>query len=82
MAIEPAGTVAVGTHPNIRGQVSDIGGGGICLLTRDKAEPAVAVRCEIFAPQIPVGIPTLLQVRWIHEHGDGLTFRLGLQFLV
>ena len=81
-AIEPAGTAAAWTTPEIRGEVSDIGGGGLCLVTSEKTEPATAMRGEIFAPHVPVGIPTLLQVRWIQEDADGRTRRLGLQFVV
>jgi hypothetical protein len=33
-------------------------------------------------PQLPVGIPTLLQVRWALKDGQGHTYRAGLQFMV
>ena len=40
------------------------------------------MRCEIFAPHVPVGIPALLQVRWVHENMGGRMYTLGLQFVV
>lgn len=67
---------------SFRGEVSDIGGGGLCLVTNERAEPATAIRCEIFAPHVPVGIPTLLQVRWVREAANGRVYTLGMQFVV
>jgi hypothetical protein len=81
LALEPP-TPPGEPRPRISGQVADIGGGGLCLVTGEKAEPATAVRGEIYAPPMPVGIPTLLQVRWVHEDPESRSYRLGLQFLV
>ncbi len=66
----------------IYGEVSDISEGGLCLLTVDAANVSEPVRCVIRVPQIPAGIPTLLQVRWARKDGLGPTYRVGLQFLV
>lgn len=66
----------------IYGEVSDISEGGLCLLTDDAANVSEPVRCVIRVPQIPAGIPTLLQVRWARKDGLGPTQRVGLQFLV
>jgi hypothetical protein len=66
----------------IYGEVSDISEGGLCLLTVDAATVSEPVRCVIRMPQIPAGIPTLLQVRWTQKDGLGPTYRVGLQFLV
>jgi len=81
-AIEPAGEIPLPGSRDILGAVSDISAGGVCVLSDDQPEVSSAVRCEIFVPQIPTGIPTLLQVRWSHKNVDGHTYRLGLQFLV
>jgi hypothetical protein len=64
----------------------------MCVLTDNHAEVSLAVgsdidvssplRCEILVPDIPIGIPTLLQIRWVRRIGDGRTHELGLQFLV
>jgi hypothetical protein len=77
---------------DVLGAVSNLGAGGMCVLTDDHAEVSLAVgfdvdvssplRCEIIVPDIPVGIPTLLQIRWVRRIGDGRTRELGLQFLV
>ena len=81
-AIEPDGAIPARPATDIRGEISDIGGGGLCLVTSEKTEPSMAMRCEIFAPHVPVGIPTLLQVRWVQESGAGRMYTLGLQFVV
>ena len=74
--------VPLQVRQEVIGAVSNISAGGLCLLTGDEPELSSAVRCEIFVPQIPTGIPTLLQVRWVHESDDGRTYLLGLQFLI
>jgi hypothetical protein len=70
------------TARHISGEVADIGVGGLCLLTADRTEIAGPLRCEILAPQMPVGIPTLMQVRWADASADGHMYRVGMQFLV
>ncbi len=91
-ALEPSGETPLPGSQDIRGAVSNISGGGVCILTHDEPEASSAVhgevdvssavRCEIFVPHIPIGIPTLLQVRWTRKTGDGDAYQLGLQFLV
>jgi hypothetical protein len=83
-ALRPVGA-AVGGVPrpaiDISGEIPNVSAGGICLLTDDKIDVADAVRCEIAVPTFPIGIPSLLNVRWACP-GDGrYTYRLGLEFL-
>ena len=66
----------------ISGAVHDIGAGGLCLRTGNLAETSQPLRCHIHVPQLPVGIPTLLQVRWVHRDAGGDTYQLGLQYLL
>jgi hypothetical protein len=66
----------------LRGEVSDISCGGLCLVTGDLPETSDPVQCVICAPQIPSGIPTLVQIRWIRTDRHARTHRVGLQFLV
>ena len=67
---------------DLRGVITDIGLGGLGLFSDDTIEVFDPFVCEIIAPDMPVGIPTLMQVRWIIKDGQGHTYRLGLQFLV
>jgi hypothetical protein len=70
---------------DLHGVITDIGAGGLGLFSDDLIEISDPFVCEIIAPQMPVGIPTLLQGRWTIKGGQGQTghtYRLGLQFLV
>ena len=64
------------------GEVSNMSTGGLCLLTDDSPNVSDPFRCEILAPQMPVAIPVLLQVRWASISSIGRNHRLGLQFLI
>lgn len=75
------GNLATGEQP-ISGTVHDIGAGGLCLRTDNLAETSQPLRCQIIVPELPIGIPTLLQVRWLHSDDGGDTYQLGLQFLL
>jgi hypothetical protein len=81
-AMEEDGVIHERARTELRGEISDIGAGGLCLVTSEKTEPATAMRCEIFAPHVPVGIPTLMQVRWVQESTSGRMYTLGMQFVV
>ena len=75
---EPA---PAGGH-ELRGVITDVGVGGVGLFSQDTIEILTPFSCAIITPEMPVGIPTLLQVRWIRKDGHGHTYRVGLQFLV
>jgi hypothetical protein len=62
--------------------ITDIGEGGLGLSPENMVEISDPFVCWITAPQMPIGIPTLLQVRWALKDGQGHAYRLGLQFLV
>jgi PilZ domain len=67
---------------DLHGVITDIGLGGLGLLSDDAIEVFKLFVCEIIVPQLPTGIPTLMQIRWILKDGQGQTYRLGLQFMV
>ena len=81
-ALECAGERFVADSHQLRGVITDIGAGGLCLCSNDSIEISDPFVCQIIAPQMPVGIPTLLQVRWALKDFEGHTYRLGLQYLV
>jgi hypothetical protein len=80
--LERAGdrSLVVGSH--IRGVITDIGAGGIGVFSEDGIEISDPFVGWIIVPQVRVGIPTLVQVRWALRDGQGRTYRLGVQFLV
>ena len=75
---EPA---PAGSH-DLRGVITDIGVGGIGVFSEDTIEMLTPFVCDIIPSEMPVGIPTLVQVRWVRKDGQGHTYRLGLQFMV
>ena len=81
-SFESAGKPSLAAGPDLRGTITDIGLGGIGLFSEDTIEILDPFVCEIVAPQMPVGIPTLVQVRWALKDGQGHTYRVGLQFIV
>lgn len=66
---------------SVRGRIQDVSGGGLRLLTDRPLKPAQLVRCEIRLREVPVWIPTLMQVRWTKRNARGLKYAVGLQFL-
>ena len=66
----------------IRGQVQDISAGGLCLLTKESMEVSYLLRGEIFFPESPAPIPTLMRVQWSQESLEEDGYRIGLQFLI
>ena len=80
-SLESAGEPSLAS-PSLRGVITDIGVGGVGVFSEDTIEILDPFVCEIVAPQMPVGIPTLVQVRWALKDGQGHTYRVGLQFIV
>jgi hypothetical protein len=80
--LDPASRAELKAGVDLRGRIADISAGGLCLLTDDDADGTGPVRCEIVVPELGVGIPTLVQVRWTHRDTVNRTNRVGLQFLV
>ena len=64
------------------GETENIGIGGVCVLSDGSVPVNAVLRCELGLPGAPIGIPTLMQVRWASEAADKKGFRLGLQFLL
>ena len=66
----------------LRGGTENIAKGGICVLSDHPIPANSLVRCELMLDSTSVGIPALLQVRWMEKAADNAGFRIGLQFLV
>jgi hypothetical protein len=91
-AVEPGGTILLPESRDLSGTVSNVSTGGLCIAAADESghqdgfyaeiEASSPVRCEIVISDLPVGIPTLLQVRWARPVDGGKLYELGLQFLV
>ena len=80
----PAVSGAASTPVEFVGRVQNISEGGISLLSELALEPSSFVRCNILTPDVPVAIPTLMQIRWSVVRRDGgkeQTHLIGLQFV-
>jgi hypothetical protein len=80
--MEDAGEPSLAGRSSLRGMVTDIGAGGLGLLSDDAIDISDPFVCEVIPPDMAVGIPTLVQVRWVIRDGQKHRYRLGLQFLV
>src|SRR5881628_3832580 len=64
----------------VRGRTLNVSRGGMCLLTNEPL-PSPFVRCDLQFPNVPVPIPTLMQVRWSQREGRNQHLS-GLQFVL
>ena len=71
----PAGEV-------VHGRIQNINRGGLCLLTERPVEKSSVLQCKIFPSGLHVGIPTVMEVRWMQPNPKGRGVRLGLRFLI
>lgn len=65
----------------IRGLVHNLSNAGFSLSTAAPLNHSTVVRCDIAVKNLPVAIPTLAQVRWVHR-GHGGEYRSGLVYLL
>jgi hypothetical protein len=63
------------------GRVQNVSQGGLCLMSRQPLVRSSVIRCDIGVSEIPVGIPTLMQVRWTQKLQSD-SYVTGLQFLL
>ncbi|MGA8216585.1 MAG: PilZ domain-containing protein [Candidatus Sulfotelmatobacter sp.] len=67
----------------VLGRVQNLSKGGLCLISPQPLARSCLVRCEIGVSEIPVSIPTLMQVRWTRKQNlQADTYLTGLQFLL
>ena len=65
-----------------QGTIQDISQGGFGVLTSEAVSVMSPIRCEVRLEDLPVAIPTLVQVRWADRSPSGTGARLGLHFLL
>jgi hypothetical protein len=65
------------------GRVQNVSKGGLCLVSPQPMARSGLVRCEIGVLEIPISIPTLMQIRWTRKQSlQTETYVTGLQFLL
>jgi PilZ domain len=65
----------------LEGVAENIGKGGIGVLSNRSFPMNSVLRCELAAGS-DIGVPTLVEVRWLAKLPEKQLFKLGLQFLV
>jgi hypothetical protein len=65
----------------ITGRIQNVSEGGVCLVSALPLKVASFVCCQIAVPDMPVPIPTLMQVRWTTARGNNARHIHGLCFV-
>jgi PilZ domain-containing protein len=64
-------------------RVQNLSRGGLCMLSDRPLEGHAVVICDIALPDLPLLIPTVMQVRWYQKRElQGEHYLVGLQFLL
>lgn len=67
---------------SLQGVTENVGNGGVCLVANRPLPLNSVLRCELNVSDTPMGIPTLMQVRWLQQVDGTNNYKLGLQFLL
>jgi hypothetical protein len=69
-------------HAPVLGRVQNMSKGGICFLSQQPVSASSLLLCEIGVGDVPVAIPSLLQVRWTRKQNlEAESYLSGLKFL-
>ena len=71
-----------GREETIQGRIENINRTGVCLVTTKFIETSSVLQCEIFPAELRMGIPTMMEVRWIKRDSAGPGMRIGLRYLL
>jgi PilZ domain len=64
------------------GEVQNISSGGLGLLTDHPVQESSLIHAEIVMPDFGIGVPSLMQVRWLQRLTTRPHYRVGLQFVL
>lgn len=78
--LPPVHVAATGST-EITGRIQNVSEGGICMVSALPLQVASFVCCQIAVPDVPVSIPTLMQVRWTSTRGNNARHINGLRFV-
>lgn len=66
----------------VRGRIQNVSTGGLCIMSSRPLPLATFVCCEIAMADVPVSIPTFMEVRWTAKQGNKAGHYInGLRFL-
>ncbi|MBI3610020.1 MAG: PilZ domain-containing protein [Nitrospirae bacterium] len=66
----------------IHGRVENISKRGLCFVTEEAISVSSLLLCEIVSEEIPVAVPTMMRVQWVHKNPEEPQYHIGLQFLL
>ncbi len=66
---------------SLKAQVVNASEGGLCVVLNRSLVLSAVIRCRFQLKDLPVTVPTLLQVRWVEPTPEG-KYRCGLMYLV
>ncbi len=66
--------------PVIHGKIQNLSRRGVCISSKVPLTSAAVVRCDIRVADLPVSVPTLMQVRWV-EKTRGQSYVSGLLYM-
>jgi len=65
------------------GRVHNLSNGGVCILSSSPLQAETFICCDFPVSDVPISIPTLMQVRWTAKRGHkSPSYISGLQFVV
>jgi PilZ domain len=65
---------------SVKAQVVNAAEGGLCVVLKKSLLLSSVIRCRFVLAGLPVGVPTLLQVRWVKQVNG--KYRCGLMYLL
>ena len=78
-----SGQTAGGLPKEFDARIHNLSNGGVCVLSSCPLPAALFVCCNFPTSDVPVSIPSLLQVRWTAKRGNkSPSYISGLQFVV
>jgi PilZ domain len=66
----------------IRGQIQNISAGGLRMITNQAIKKFALIRGEVSLHNLPVGVPSIMEVRWTRRLAGGARYELGLRFVL
>ena len=77
-----SGRTAGALPKEFEGRIHNLSNGGICILSSTPLQSDTFVTCNLPVLDIPVSIPTIMQVRWTTKQGNkSRSYISGLQFV-
>jgi hypothetical protein len=78
-----SGQTAGNQAKEFHGRIHNLSNGGVCILSSSALQADTFVCCDLPVFDVPVSIPTLMQVRWTTKRGNKSPgYISGLQFVV